>query len=70
MFVTNWRAVLRRAWSIRLIVLAGALTTIEVALQLSGDILPIPAGLFAALSAFATGGAFIARIVAQKDIDT
>jgi hypothetical protein len=66
--VANWQAVLRRAWSIRLIVIAGLLSGIEVALPLAGDALPLPTGLFAGLSLLVTAAAFVARIVAQKGI--
>ncbi len=66
--VDNWRAVLRRAWSIRLILLAGLLSGIEVALPLVGDTLPIPPGIFAGLSFLFTAGAFVARFVAQKGV--
>lgn len=44
MLIHNWRQVLKRAWSVRLIVLAGALTGIEAMLPFVA--LPIPAGLF------------------------
>ena len=66
--VANWRAVLRYAWSIRLIVIAGILSGIEVALPLAGDVLPIPTGLFAGLFLMVTAAAFVARIIAQKGI--
>jgi hypothetical protein len=46
--VANWRAVLRRAWSMRLMLLAGLLSGAEVALQLLDGIIPIPPGVFAA----------------------
>lgn len=64
----NWRAVLRRAWSIRLILLAGLLSGGEVALPLLGDALPVPPGVFAGLSFLFTAGAFVARLVAQKGV--
>lgn len=67
MLVPNWRAVLRRAWSIRLLILAGALSGVEVALPLIG-VDAIPAGTFAALSGLVTAAAFIARLIAQKGI--
>lgn len=66
--VANWRAVLRSAWSIRLIALAFTLTAAEVALPLLEGFLPIPPGLFAALSGLAGAGAFVARLVAQKEL--
>jgi len=64
----NWRAVLRRAWSIRLILIAALLSGIEVALPLVGDVLPVPPGVFAGLSFLTTAGAFFARLVAQKGV--
>lgn len=63
----DWKRILTRAWSIRLIALAGVLSGIEVILPFLGDALPIPAGSFAALSVFITTSAFIARIISQKD---
>jgi hypothetical protein len=67
--VANWRAVLRRAWSVRLMLVAAALSAAEVALPLIGGVLPIPPLTFAALSALTTAGALIARVVAQKDVE-
>lgn len=64
--VENWQDILRKAWSIRLILLAGLLSGLEVALPFFSDV--IPRGLFAALSIVVVGGAFVARLVAQKDL--
>lgn len=66
--VSNWRDVLKRAWSVRLILLAALLSGVEVALPFLDGYLPVPPGVFAALSLVTTAGAFIARIVAQKGI--
>lgn len=66
--VANWRAVLRHAWSVRLVVIAALLSGAEIALPLLDGYLPIPRGVFAALSAFATAGAFIARLVVQQRV--
>lgn len=66
--VPNWRAVLTRAWSVRLMVLAFVLTALEVALPLLDGLLPIPPYTFAALSGLATAGAFVARLVAQNNV--
>lgn len=66
--VANWRAVLTRAWSVRLMVLAFVLTVFEVALPLLDGYLPIPPYTFAALSGLATAGAFVARLVAQNNV--
>lgn len=66
--VANWRAVLRHAWSIRLIIIAGLLSGIEVALPLVGDAIQLPSGLFAGLSLLVTAAAFVARLSAQKGL--
>lgn len=68
MLVSNWRAVLARAWSIRLILLAGVLTGLEAVLTFVGSSLPIPPGLLALIACLVTGGAFVARLIAQKGI--
>lgn len=64
--VSNWAFILKRAWSIRLILLAGVLSGAEIALPYMAP--ETPSGLFAGLSALATAGAFISRIVAQKGV--
>ena len=62
----NWRDIVRHAWSIRLMILAGLLSAAEVVLPLFAD--EIPRGTFAALSGLAVSSAFVARLVAQKDL--
>jgi hypothetical protein len=65
-FYENWREILKRAWSLRFMALAAVLSAAEVALPLFQD--AIPRGVFAVLSMVAVAGAFVARLVAQKDI--
>ncbi|WP_029073585.1 hypothetical protein [Kaistia adipata] len=67
MLVSNWRAVLCRAWSIRLLLLAGVLSGVEVALPLIG-VEAIPPRVFATLSGIVAAAAFVARLLAQKGI--
>jgi uncharacterized transporter YbjL len=64
----DWQTVVRKAWSIRLILLAAALSAVEVWFQIFGAPLWMPLGVFAGLSAVTSAGAFAARIVAQKEI--
>ena len=65
----NWKDILTRAWSIRFMVLAAVLSGLEVFFALiNPDAFGIPQGTFAALSALASGAAFIARLVAQKGL--
>ena len=63
--VENWRWVLRRAWSLRLNVLAVILSAAEMAVQLVGDQLPIPPLWLGGLAMFVTIAAAGARLVAQ-----
>lgn len=63
----DWKDVLTKAWSIRLIAIAAVLSGIEVALPLLDGILPIPRGIFATLSALTTAAAFVARLLAQQE---
>lgn len=62
----NWRDILRKAWSIRLMILAGILSAAEVVLPLFADVMP--RGTFAALSAVTVTAAFVSRLIAQKDL--
>jgi len=48
--------------------LAAALSGLEVALPFLAGSLPIPAGAFAALSFLTVAAAFVARFVAQKGL--
>lgn len=66
--VSNWWTVLKRAWSIRWIVLAGFLSGLEVFLPIIDGYINIPRGLFAAFSGVATCAAFISRIMVQKGV--
>lgn len=64
----NWKAILWRAWSVRLMIVAAVLSGLETSFTLAGNFLNLPRGLFALLAFFATCGAFIARFAAQNDI--
>ena len=52
--VPHWRRVLKHAWSIRLMLLAGLLSGLEVALPLIDGLFDIPQGVFAALCGSST----------------
>lgn len=64
--VWNWREILRKAWSVRLMILAAVLSGIEVALPFFSD--SLPRGVFALLSMLVVGCAFVARLMAQKGL--
>lgn len=62
----DWKNILRRAWSIRLSIIAALFSGAEVILPLFVD--SIPRNLFAVLSFLTVVGAGIARVVAQPEI--
>lgn len=68
MLVRNWRQVLKRAWSVRLMIIAAVLSGLEVALPLIDGFIEIPPGVFAALSGLTVAGAFTARLLVQKGL--
>lgn len=67
---TDWRAIVRKAWSVRFIALAGLLSGAEVALQIIQPMIEtkLPPGMFAALAGLATAGALVARVMAQANL--
>lgn len=60
----NWRDILKHAWSVRFMVLAGVLSGVEAVLPLFSDVLP--RGLFALLTVLVIAGAMIARLLIQR----
>jgi hypothetical protein len=62
----DWRAVLRRAWSVRFMLLAALLSGFEIVVPIL--FVDLPRLPFAALSFGAVVAAFIARLVAQKGL--
>jgi hypothetical protein len=65
--IHNWRDILKQAWSVRLIILAGILTAAEVVLPLFFE--SIPRNVFAVAICITTAAALIARLIAQKGLD-
>lgn len=62
----DWKAVARRAWSMRLIALSFVLSALEVALPyLDGH---FPRGTFAVLAGLVSLAAAVARLVAQPEV--
>ncbi len=62
----SWRQVARRAWSVRLAVVAACCSTTEMVLPLCGHAMPV--GLFAALALLASLGSILARLSLQKEL--
>jgi hypothetical protein len=65
-FKDDWRDVVKKAWSVKFMVLAFVLTMVEVMLPFFDH--DIPPRMFALLSGLAVAGAFVARLMAQKDV--
>lgn len=67
--VADWRRILRKAWSFKLIILSGLLSGLDVAMpiiQQSIESLQIvPNGAFAILAVLASAAAAIARVLVQ-----
>lgn len=66
--IPHWRRVLRYAWSVRLIVLAGVLTGLEAVLPLMPDLLPLRPEWLASLTFLIVMGALVARFIAQSNV--
>lgn len=64
---SNWKDIVKKAWSIKFIIIAGLLSATEVILPLFFDY--FDRGTFAILSFIAVSGAFVSRLIAQKDIE-
>ncbi len=65
--IPNWRLVLKRAWTVRLLILAGCLSGLEVGFAVFADNPPISRATFASLYAIITIGALFARFYAQDN---
>lgn len=63
----DWRRIVRKAWSIRLVVLSGLLAGAEVALPLFVD--AMPRNIFALLSMAAAIGGAVARVIDQPKME-
>lgn len=62
----NWKTIVIKAWSIRLMAIAFLLTMAEAMLPFFSE--SFPPKIFAVLSGLAVAGAFVSRLVAQRDV--
>lgn len=63
----NWLAILRHAWSVRLIIAAGLMAGAEAMLLILQPVINLPMLALACLSGVLTFGALVARLLAQKE---
>lgn len=69
----NWAKILQRAWSIRFMGIAAILSGLEAGLPFAqhlGYAERMPGGVFALLTIFVVAAAFIARLVAQNNLQS
>jgi hypothetical protein len=62
----DWKRVLKKAWSMRLMLLAGLLSGCEAVLPMFSD--SIPRGVFAMLTMLVIPLAMLARVITQKEM--
>lgn len=60
----DWRWIVRKAWSFKLMALAGVLTALEALLPFFAD--DIPRGVFAGISLVVIPAALAARLIVQR----
>lgn len=63
----DWRNVLRKAWSIKFMVLAAIMSGAEVVMSILQPSNTLPPGVFAALAGVVTSAALVARLLAQNE---
>ena len=63
----DWKRVVRKAWSIRLMLLAGLLSGLEAILPTIMDAVPWPRWMASAIVSGVVGLAFVTRLMAQQD---
>lgn len=62
----NWKTIVTKAWSVRLMAIAFLLTMAEAMLPFFSE--SFPPRVFAVMSGMSVAGAFVARLVAQRDV--
>jgi hypothetical protein len=62
--LTDWQDILKKAWSVRLIILAGVLTGVEAAIPFVKESVPY----IHLITLVVVALALIARLLAQKDL--
>lgn len=65
MLISDWKKIVKKAWSFRLMAIAGVLTGIETLLPYFAD--DLPRGVFSIATMLAITGAMVARLVAQQE---
>ena len=65
--ISDWKKIVRKAWSFRLLALAALFTALEILLPMvDTGLSPV---VFSVLSGLAIVGAMVMRVVAQKEFE-
>lgn len=65
--ITGWQQILKKAWSVKLIAIAGILSGLELLLPMYGP--DLPRQWYAIATLLITALALVARLVAQKEFN-
>lgn len=65
----DWKTILTKAWSVKFMILAAALSGVEVVVSILQPTMTdsLPPGLFAASAGLVTAAALVARVLAQNE---
>ncbi len=65
----DWQQIIRKAWSVKFMVLAALLSGCEAAVSILQPAIAesLPPGVFASLAGLVTAGALVARVLAQTE---
>lgn len=66
----DWQQIIRKAWSVKFMVLAALLSGCEAAVSILQPAIAesLPPGVFASLAGLVTAGALVARVLAQTEV--
>ena len=64
----DWKRILTKAWSIKFMLGAAALSGVEVVMSILQPSNTLPPGVFAALAGVVTSLALVARLLAQNEV--
>ena len=67
----DWKAVIKKAWSVKFIAVAAVLSGLESVAAIAGESIArqLPTGLYAAVVGVLTALALVARVLAQNEAD-
>jgi hypothetical protein len=67
-FIPDWKSILGKAWSVKFLALAGAVSAAEAVIQIAGVQL-LPPGVGPAVIGLLSALGILARVMAQKEAE-